>query len=368
MCGTTAENVSTAEKLHVLALDGVVHGRYREATVVYETILREDHSDLLALRCCFDLYLLLGCVLWLRACLPYDANRVVGFVAVVHDDWHCAATATTCSRRSRAACRRGHPTTPVGEAADLPPCAYMRTKAHSSMCRTCERRVQPPPVDASIRPAGCWSPGCGRGAGGEGSFDEWERPMGLWVAVLMSQTRVRACAVGLTSPVRRDYMWPQSTRCCTSSKVARTLTTEQATPTNTRYSAGASIVMETSKTDPSMRLQDAFDNGGPMERHLYFQWALFLLELGRYDRIDKMLETSIFPRLRDGHHHSYQTLSDATQLFWRLRFAGHDTEGLAQQLHESWLAVADFEAENRDAFHPSLPPLAKICQHVSCLL
>lgn len=49
-----------AEKLHVLALDAVVHGRHREAAVVYETILREDPTDLLALRCCFDIYLLLG--------------------------------------------------------------------------------------------------------------------------------------------------------------------------------------------------------------------------------------------------------------------------------------------------------------------
>lgn len=78
-----------------------------------------------------------------------------------------------------------------------------------------------------------------------------------------------------------------------------------------------------------------------------------------------MLETNIFPRLRDGHLHSYQTLSDATQLFWRLRFAGHDTDDLAQQLHESWLSLASYEAENSDAFRPSLPPLAKICQHVS---
>lgn len=44
----------------MLALDAVVHGRYREAAVVYETILREYPSDLLALRCCYDLYLLLG--------------------------------------------------------------------------------------------------------------------------------------------------------------------------------------------------------------------------------------------------------------------------------------------------------------------
>lgn len=57
----TAADVSPAEKMHVLALDGMVHGRFREAAVIYETILTQNHSDLLALRCCFDLYLLLGC-------------------------------------------------------------------------------------------------------------------------------------------------------------------------------------------------------------------------------------------------------------------------------------------------------------------
>jgi hypothetical protein len=126
VCGNTAENVSTAEKLHVLALDGVVHGRFREAAVVYETILREDHSDLLALRCCFDLYLLLGCVLLASARLPCDTNCRIVLVLAVHDVWRCAAIATTCCRRSRAACRRGRPTTLVRETADRQWCAHFQ--------------------------------------------------------------------------------------------------------------------------------------------------------------------------------------------------------------------------------------------------
>ncbi|GMF12553.1 unnamed protein product [Phytophthora lilii] len=51
---------TTAEKMHVLALDAMVHGRHHEAAAVYETILQQDHSDLLALRCCYDIYLFLG--------------------------------------------------------------------------------------------------------------------------------------------------------------------------------------------------------------------------------------------------------------------------------------------------------------------
>lgn len=57
-----ADKTPLTEKLHVLALDAMVSGRYREATVVYETILLQDPRDLLALRCTFDLYLILGYV------------------------------------------------------------------------------------------------------------------------------------------------------------------------------------------------------------------------------------------------------------------------------------------------------------------
>lgn len=46
--------------MHVLALDAMVHGRHHEAAWVYETILQQDHSDLLALRCCYDIYRFLG--------------------------------------------------------------------------------------------------------------------------------------------------------------------------------------------------------------------------------------------------------------------------------------------------------------------
>lgn len=108
-----------------------------------------------------------------------------------------------------------------------------------------------------------------------------------------------------------------------------------------------------------MSQQDAFDNGGPLERHLYFQWALYLLELGRYDRIDKFLEVYIFqPRLNEAH--SVRTLCDATQLFWRLQFAGQDTAELRTQLFDSWKEV-DLESEEAPV---ACSPLAIALKHV----
>ncbi|ETV76070.1 hypothetical protein, variant 3 [Aphanomyces astaci] len=51
---------SKTETLHVHALSALVGGRYREASVAYETILREDATDLLAVKCAVDIYTLLG--------------------------------------------------------------------------------------------------------------------------------------------------------------------------------------------------------------------------------------------------------------------------------------------------------------------
>lgn len=42
------------------ALDAMAYGRYREAAAIYETILLRDYTDLLAQRCAFDIYVLLG--------------------------------------------------------------------------------------------------------------------------------------------------------------------------------------------------------------------------------------------------------------------------------------------------------------------
>lgn len=69
------EDAPLSEKLHVLALDAMVSGRYREATVIYETILLHDHRDLLALRCSFDLYLLLGYVVRTCSIQPLSSHQ-----------------------------------------------------------------------------------------------------------------------------------------------------------------------------------------------------------------------------------------------------------------------------------------------------
>lgn len=103
-----------------------------------------------------------------------------------------------------------------------------------------------------------------------------------------------------------------------------------------------------------------FDNDGPLERHMYFQWALYLLDLGRYDRIEKFLEVNIFQQ-RVSHPHSAPTLRDSTQLFWRLHFAGQDTTELRQQLYDAWKAISEDEEEQRVVFSP----IIKILRHVS---
>lgn len=106
-----------------------------------------------------------------------------------------------------------------------------------------------------------------------------------------------------------------------------------------------------------------FDNGGPLERHLYFQWALYMLDLGHYDRIDKMLEVNIIPYQPDGAPHAVPTLCDATQLYWRMRFAGHDTAELGEQLFQNWSAISPSPSEN-DTVKARLHPLARVLQYV----
>ncbi|KDO25037.1 hypothetical protein SPRG_09766 [Saprolegnia parasitica CBS 223.65] len=51
---------STLEKWHVQALEYLVAGECRNAVAVYETILRHDVTDLLALKCATELYAILG--------------------------------------------------------------------------------------------------------------------------------------------------------------------------------------------------------------------------------------------------------------------------------------------------------------------
>ena len=112
-----------------------------------------------------------------------------------------------------------------------------------------------------------------------------------------------------------------------------------------------------------------FDNGGPLERHLYFQWALYMLDLGHYDRVDKMLEVSIFPRQPEGVPHAVPTLCDATQLYWRLRFAGEARVELGEELFQSWSAVlppTSSDAEKVSRAH--LSPLANVLRYVRIVL
>jgi hypothetical protein len=63
-----------------------------------------------------------------------------------------------------------------------------------------------------------------------------------------------------------------------------------------------------------------------------------LIELGRFERIDKFLELHILPLNSQGIH-SINTLKDTTQILWRLHFAGQDITELLSILHSHWTKV-----------------------------
>ncbi|TMW63258.1 hypothetical protein Poli38472_002199 [Pythium oligandrum] len=236
------------EKLHVAALDALVSGRYREAAAVYETILLNDPSDLLAQRCAFDVYLILG-----------DYKNLL----------------TTVTRR-------------------LP----------------------------------SWSPN-------DAGFSH----------LLGMQ------AYGLQAAGQLDAAEQLAERALSMNGNDRWAlhTVLQVLEAKGNANHGASYALQH---------KDEFDNGGPLEPHLYFQWALYLLELGRYDRIEKFLDLYILPRDQQ-EHHSVRALCDATQLFWRLHFVGEDVTHLQHRLKEEWEAISVDEREGRVVF----PVSAKLLRY-----
>uniref|UniRef100_H3GZH3 Tetratricopeptide repeat protein 38 n=1 Tax=Phytophthora ramorum TaxID=164328 RepID=H3GZH3_PHYRM len=230
------EETTTSEKMHVLALDAMVHGRHHEAATVYETILLHDHSDLLALRCCYDIYKFLGHLLAMQAYGMQAAGRL--------------------------------------DAAEA-----MAEKSLSM-----------------------------------NGNDRWA----LHTMLHVLEARGNA-------------------------------------------NHGASYANQ---------FKAGFDNGGPLERHLYFQWALYMMDLGNYDRINKMLEVNILPYQPDGAPHAVPTLCDATQLYWRLRFAGQDNTELGEYLLQNWSAVQPPSSTNTNAVSTSrLHPLASVLRYsiLSCV-
>ncbi|DBA03626.1 TPA: hypothetical protein N0F65_006805 [Lagenidium giganteum] len=237
---------SQSERLHVHALDAMVNGRAREAAMIYETILSADPSDLLALRCSYDLYLQLG-----------DYKNLLG----------------TVSRR-------------------LP----------------------------------LWSP----------AQNGYSHLLSMQAFGLMALGRLDAAEMlaekALT--MNGNDRW-----------ALHTMLHIYEARGNANH--GASYAMQH---------QNSFDNGGPLERHLYFQWGLFLMELGRYDRINKFIELHML-QPNQSSLPSVQALCDATQMFWRLHFAKEDTSALLHQLVDAWHSVS---ANNASA---TWSPLQLVLRH-----
>ncbi|KAG2789270.1 hypothetical protein PC129_g4215 [Phytophthora cactorum] len=245
---------TASEKMHVQALDAMVHGRHHEAAAVYETILLHDHTDLLALRCCYDIYLFLG--------------------------------------------------------------------DYKNMLATVARRLP------------SWSP---NDAG-------YSLLLGMQAYGMQAAGRLDAAEslAEKTLSMNGNDRWALHTMLHVLE--ARGNANHGASYAN-QYKAG-------------------FDNGGPLERHLYFQWALYILDLGHYDRIDKMVEVNILPYQPDGAPHAVRTLCDGTQLYWRLRFAGQDTTELGEQLLQNWSAVLPTsDSEANEVWKARLHPLASVLRY-----
>uniref|UniRef100_A0AAV1UHU1 Tetratricopeptide repeat protein 38 n=1 Tax=Peronospora matthiolae TaxID=2874970 RepID=A0AAV1UHU1_9STRA len=254
------EETTTAEKLHVKALDAVVHGRYYEAAALYETILLHDYSDLLALRCCYDVYRLLG--------------------------------------------------------------------DYKNLLATVTRRLT------------SWSP----------SDAGYSHLLGMQ-------------AYGMQAAGRLDAAEALAEKALSMSGNDRWALHTMLHALEARGNAnhGASYANQ---------FKEQFDNGGPLERRLYYQWALYMLDLGHYDRVDKMLEVNIFPRQPKGGPHAVPTLCDATQLFWRLRFAGQDTVKLGEELLQNWTAIfPSTSSDVNEVPKACLSPLANVLRYsiMSCV-
>ncbi|CAI5723288.1 unnamed protein product [Hyaloperonospora brassicae] len=249
-----------AETLHVKALDAMVHGRYYQAAALYETILLLDHTDLLALRCCYDVYRFLG--------------------------------------------------------------------DYKNLLATVTRRLT------------SWSP----------SDVGYSHLLGMQ-------------AYGMQAAGRLDAAEAMAEKALSMNGNDRWALHTMLHVLEARGNAnhGASYANQ---------FKARFDNGGPLERHLYFQWALYMLDLGHYDRVDKMLEVSIFPRQPEGVPHAVPTLCDATQLFWRLRFAGEDRVELGEELFQSWSAVLPpTSSDVEEVSKAHLSPLANVLRYsiMSCV-
>ncbi|CAH0491582.1 unnamed protein product [Peronospora farinosa] len=217
------------EKMHVMALDAIVHGRNYEAAALYETILLHDYTDLLALRCCYDVYRFLG--------------------------------------------------------------------NYKNMLAVVTRRLP------------SWSP----------NDVGYSHLLGMQAYGMQAAGRLDAAEAlaEKTLSLNGNDRWALHTML-------------HVLEARGNANHGASYANQ---------FKAGFDNGGPLEHHMYFQWALYMLDLGHYDRIGKMLEVNIFPYHPDDTPHAVPTLCNATQLYWRLRFAAQDVAELGEQLLQNWSAI-----------------------------
>ncbi|KAH9094283.1 hypothetical protein Ae201684P_016893 [Aphanomyces euteiches] len=237
-------HASKLDKMHVHALDALVHGRFREASVAYESILREDTTDLLALQCTVDVYTILG-----------DKRNMLEAVSRVLPQWPSS-----------------HP-------------GYSHILSLQAF-----------------------------GLQEMGDF-------------------------GAASSLAQRAMSMNDHDAVAFHALLHTFECQG------NHSDGASVVM---------RNEDSWSKYRLVHAHLTVHWIYFLIETGRFDRVETLLRNDVFVA---GEVISAQTLVDATQVYWRLRLAGYDAPHLLDLLDEQWQFVI------KDATDIPLTPLAALHAH-----
>ncbi|KAF0690381.1 Aste57867_18216 [Aphanomyces stellatus] len=239
------DQASAPEKLHVRALDALVSGRFREASLIYETLLREDCTDLLALKCAFDVYSILGD----KRNMLDTISRVLPQLPSSHPGYSHVLALQAFGLQERG---------------DFAAAESLANRAMSMN----------------------------------------DEDAGAFHALL----HIYEC--------------------------------------QGKHQDGSSVVM---------RHQDAWSTFSVLRSHVYIHWIFFLIETGRFDRVLQLLKNEVFV---PNELLSANVLSDLTQVYWRLRFAGYDTPDILADLDGQWQAVIS------DVGAVPLTPLAALHAHV----
>ncbi|OQR97378.1 DNA polymerase epsilon subunit [Thraustotheca clavata] len=217
---------STLEKWHVKALECMVTGKFRTAATIYEAILRQDYSDMLALKCAIELYDILG-----------DKTNKLNAVSRVLPLWSASQPGY-----SHLLSLQAYGVTENGD--------------HGAAHTLADRAMAMNEEDAGALHA------------------------------LLHVNEVQG-----------------------------------------KHQDGASILL---------RSTDSWETFEVLRTHIHAHHALYLIETGRFNRVEKLLRNEIF---QGDKTISAKVLIDATQIYWRLVLAGFDAPWVLAELQKQWQVV-----------------------------